>query len=184
MPTWDGELYFQYHRGVQTTQSERKRGNRKNEVLILNAEKLASIDTLFGAAYPQAGFDTSWEKILFNQFHDILPGSGIGINYVDAARKYAETSRFESTTSYVTVVACQTSPLTRRGSPMAWSVLVFNPLSWPRTEEVEVDGAVPDACGEVWRAWARGQKTGASGSSQHERDWPRQRASARGGCSR
>ena len=44
IPTWDGELYFQYHRGVQTTQSERSSGNRKNEVLILNAEKLASID--------------------------------------------------------------------------------------------------------------------------------------------
>ena len=25
IPTWDGELYFQYHRGVQTTQSEEKK---------------------------------------------------------------------------------------------------------------------------------------------------------------
>ena len=49
LPTWDGELYFQYHRGVQTTQSETKSGNRQNEVLILNAEKLASIGSLFGA---------------------------------------------------------------------------------------------------------------------------------------
>ena len=46
--------------------------------------------------YPQRNFDTAWKKILFNQFHDILPGSGIGINYVDAARKYAETSRFSN----------------------------------------------------------------------------------------
>src|ERR1017187_2189071 len=60
IPTWDGELYFQYHRGVQTTQSEEKRGNRQNEVLLLNAEKLASIDTLFGGiagGYPQQNFD-------------------------------------------------------------------------------------------------------------------------------
>ncbi len=62
LPTWDGELYFQYHRGVQTTQSETKRGNRLNEVLILNAEKLASIDSLFGMPYPEAGFDTSVEE--------------------------------------------------------------------------------------------------------------------------
>ena len=53
IPTWNGELYFQYHRGVQTTQSEEKKGNRKNEVLILEAEKLASIDMLLGGAYPQ-----------------------------------------------------------------------------------------------------------------------------------
>ncbi len=55
IPTWKGELYFQYHRGVQTTQAGEKKGNRKNEVLILEAEKLASIDTLLGASYPQDG---------------------------------------------------------------------------------------------------------------------------------
>jgi alpha-mannosidase len=93
IPTWDGELYFQYHRGVQTTQSEEKRGNRQNEELVLNAEKVASIDTLFGATWPQQNLDIAWKDILFNQFHDILPGSGIAINYVDAARKYAVASR-------------------------------------------------------------------------------------------
>ena len=95
IPTWDGELYFQYHRGVQTTQSEEKRGNRQNEELVLNAEKLASIETLFGATWPQQNFDTAWKDILFNQFHDILPGSGIAINYVDAARKYEVASRID-----------------------------------------------------------------------------------------
>ncbi len=138
LPTWDGELYFQYHRGVQTTQSETKRGNRKNEVLILNAEKLASIDSLLGAAYPQAGFNTSWEKILFNQFHDVLPGSGIGINYVDAARKYAETSRFSNDTTEAAL-----DDIATRVKSDGVSVLVFNPLSWPRTEEVEVEAQFP-----------------------------------------
>src|SRR5271165_352047 len=138
LPTWDGELYFQYHRGVQTTQSETKRGNRKNEVLILNAEKLASIDSLLGAAYPQSGFNTSWEKILFNQFHDILPGSGIGINYVDAARKYAETSRFSNNTIHAAL-----DDIGSHVKSDGVSVLVFNPLSWPRTEEVEVDAQMP-----------------------------------------
>ncbi|HEX8799632.1 MAG TPA: alpha-mannosidase, partial [Terriglobales bacterium] len=94
LPTWKGELYFQYHRGVETSQSETKRGNRKAEVALLDAEKLASIGMLFGQPYPQADFDSSWKNVLFNQFHDILPGSGIGINYVDAARKYAEVQRF------------------------------------------------------------------------------------------
>ncbi len=139
LPTWDGELYFQYHRGVQTTQSETKRGNRKNEVLILNAEKLASIDSLFGQPYPQAGFDSSWKKILFNQFHDILPGSGIGINYVDAARKYAETSRFSNDAIHAAL-----QDIASRVKSDGVSVLVFNPLSWPRTEEVEVEAQFPN----------------------------------------
>jgi alpha-mannosidase len=145
LPTWDGELYFQYHRGVQTTQSEEKKGNRKNEVLILNAEKLASINSLFGATYPQAGFNTSWEKILFNQFHDILPGSGIGINYVDAARKYEETSRFSNDTIHAAL-----EDIASHVKSDGVSVLVFNPLSWARTEEVEVEVQQPD-----WRGTAR-----------------------------
>ncbi len=138
IPEWKGELYFQYHRGVQTSQSEEKRGNRKNEVLILEAEKLASISTLFGAAYPQSGFDDSWEKILFNQFHDILPGSGIHINYVDAARKYAEASRFSNDT----IRAALENIASRVNSP-GISVLVFNPLSFARTDEVEVEAQFP-----------------------------------------
>src|SRR5271167_3699452 len=134
IPTWDGELYFQYHRGVQTSQSEEKRGNRQNEVLALNAEKVVSIDMLFGARWPQQDFDTVWKDILFNQFHDILPGSGIHINYVDAARKYEEASRIDNDMIHVAL-----ADLATRVKSDSVSVLVFNPLSWPRTGEIEVD---------------------------------------------
>ena len=125
LPVWNGELYFQYHRGVQTTQSETKRGNRKGEVALLDAEKLASIGTLFGQAYPQADFDAAWKKVLFNQFHDILPGSGIGINYVDAARKYAEVQRFSGDT-----MKSALDDLAAHVKSDDVGVLVFNPLSW------------------------------------------------------
>src|SRR5271165_5156592 len=140
IPTWDGELYFQYHRGVQTSQSEEKKGNRQNEVLALNAEKLASIDTLFGATYPQQNFDTVWKDILFNQFHDILPGSGIHINYVDAARKYAVASRMDRDMIHVAL-----ADIASRVKSDGVSVLVFNPLSWTRTEEVEFEAQFPTA---------------------------------------
>ena len=143
---------------MQTTQSETKRGNRKNEVLILNAEKLASIDSLFGAAYPQADFDSSWKKILFNQFHDILPGSGIGINYVDAARKYAETSRFSNDTIYAAL-----NDIASRVKSDGVSVLVFNPLSWTRTEEVEFEAQFPTTRDGHICGWPR-RKTDALGS--------------------
>ena len=145
IPTWDGELYFQYHRGVQTTQSEEKKGNRKNEVLILDAEKLASIDSLFGAPYPKESLDDSWKKILFNQFHDILPGSGIHINYVDAARKYAETERANRD-----IITGALNDLASRVDSAGTSVLVFNPLSWPRTEEVDVEVQFPKPMKDIF----------------------------------
>ena len=138
LPVWNGELYFQYHRGVQTTQSETKRGNRKGEVALLDVEKLASIGTLFGQPYPQADIDASWKKVLFNQFHDILPGSGIGINYVDAARKYAEVQRFSNDTMNAAL-----NDLAARVKTDDVSVLVFNPLSWASTGEIEVEAQLP-----------------------------------------
>ncbi|HEY4900628.1 MAG TPA: glycoside hydrolase family 38 C-terminal domain-containing protein [Terriglobales bacterium] len=162
LPTWTGELYFQYHRGVQTTQSETKRGNRKSEVALLDAEKLASIGTLFGETYPQADFDASWKKVLFNQFHDVLPGSGIAINYVDAARKYAEVQRFSNDTIHnsLSELAARVdfppnpgliSQANRetfgevkiQGVASSVGVLVFNPLSWTRFGPVEFDVQFP-----------------------------------------
>ncbi|HEX8893790.1 MAG TPA: glycoside hydrolase family 38 C-terminal domain-containing protein [Terriglobales bacterium] len=138
LPTWKGELYFQYHRGVETSQSETKRGNRKAEVALLDAEKLASIGMLFGQPYPQADFDSSWKNVLFNQFHDILPGSGIGINYVDAARKYAEVQRFSGD-------AIRDSMSGIASRVPAADIVVFNTLAWERTSVVELDVVRPAA---------------------------------------
>ena len=144
IPTWDGELYFQYHRGVQTSQSEEKRGNRQNEELVLNAEKIVSIETLFGASWPQQNFDTAWKDILFNQFHDILPGSGIHINYVDAARRYAVASRIDRD-----MIHAGLNDIASRVKSDGVSVLVFNPLSWTRTDEVEFEAQFAGLVKEV-----------------------------------
>ena len=159
IPTWDGELYFQYHRGVQTSQSEEKRGNRENEELVLNAEEVASIDTLFGGpsglsekcqhcahwgSYPQQDFDIAWKDILFDQFHDILPGSGIHINYVDAARKYAVASRIDND-----IIQRGLKDIASRVLSDGVSVLVFNPLSWTRTGEVEFEVQFPTGVKDV-----------------------------------
>ena len=53
VPTWKDELYFEYHRGVYTSQAETKQRIRRNEELMLNAEKYASLASLFGRPYPQ-----------------------------------------------------------------------------------------------------------------------------------
>ena len=90
LPTWNSELYLQYHRGVFTSQSETKRHNRQSEELLLNAEKFASLAFLTGADYPADRLTYAWKKVLFNQFHDVAAGSGISAIYRDADRDYAE----------------------------------------------------------------------------------------------
>jgi alpha-mannosidase len=88
IPTWKSELYFEYHRGVMTTQANHKKNMRESEVEMLDAEKWASLAWLNGRAYPAKELTEDWKKVLFNQFHDLAAGSGIGDIYKDAQKDY------------------------------------------------------------------------------------------------
>jgi alpha-mannosidase len=73
-----GELYFELHRGTYTSQAALKRGNRRGEVTLRDAELLATVAArTAGTAYPRDELRTLWQTLLLNQFHDILPGSSI-----------------------------------------------------------------------------------------------------------
>lgn len=90
LPTWNGELYLEYHRGTYTTQARNKRANRKAEVLYHRAELAAAIATLVGQPYPRERLNEGWRLILLNQFHDVIPGSSIGEVYVDSLKEYEQ----------------------------------------------------------------------------------------------
>jgi alpha-mannosidase len=89
-PVVVGELYFEYHRGVYTSQAFVKRGNRRSEQGLHDAEFLA---VARGGEYPRAELDRLWRLLLVQQFHDILPGSSIRLVYEDAERDFAELER-------------------------------------------------------------------------------------------
>ncbi len=93
LPTWNGELYLEYHRGTYTTQAHNKRGNRKSEFLLHDAEFLAAWAALAtDYEYPHTELTQAWQLLCLNQFHDILPGSSIAEVYEDSDRDY-ETIR-------------------------------------------------------------------------------------------
>ncbi len=87
--TYVGELYFSAHRGVYTSQAAIKKGNRRSEIALREAELWGSLALAKGAAYPLERMDAAWKKLLLNQFHDILPGSSIARVYEDARRDHA-----------------------------------------------------------------------------------------------
>ncbi|OWZ80875.1 alpha-mannosidase [Cryptococcus neoformans Bt85] len=91
LPYWRGELYFELHRGTYTSHASIKKGNRKSEILMRQAEYAATIASLVDTdyEYPKERFDVAWEDLLLCQFHDVLPGSGIAMIYEDAEKKYA-----------------------------------------------------------------------------------------------
>ena len=55
---------------------------------MLNAEKWSSLAWLDGTKYPADELTEDWKKVLFNQFHDLAAGSGIGVIYKDAQKDY------------------------------------------------------------------------------------------------
>ncbi len=90
LPTWNGELYLEYHRGTYTTQSRNKRANRKAEIALHNAEFLCAYAKTLNPdfAYPREAFTEAWRLVCLNQFHDIIPGSSIGPVYVESLQQY------------------------------------------------------------------------------------------------
>ena len=93
LPTWDGELYLEYHRGTYTTQANNKKWNRYLEFKLAQTEWLGSLCALCGHPYPQKELYDGWETVLRNQFHDIIPGSSIHEVYADSGEEYRKTNQ-------------------------------------------------------------------------------------------
>jgi alpha-mannosidase len=141
IPTWNSELYLEYHRGVQTTQANHKRNMRESEEQVLNAEKWASLAWLDGRPYPGAEITEDWKKILFNQFHDLAAGSGIGIIYKDAQKDYdvVRWSTNEIKAGSLEEVSSRINTATGQKDPEGQAVVVFNPLGWERSGDVTIE---------------------------------------------
>lgn len=82
--TYYGELYLAWHRGTYTAQSEIKRGVRKAEYAVREAEYLAGLMRL-ACGYQNLSdekivlkkLEELWKLLLVQEFHDILPGTSI-----------------------------------------------------------------------------------------------------------
>ena len=77
LPVLQGELNFEFA-GCYTTQTLIKKANRYGENRLLDAETAAGLVWAATAhPYPAEQMEEGWRNVLFNHFHDILPGSGV-----------------------------------------------------------------------------------------------------------
>ena len=94
VPVWNGELYFEMHRGTLTSQAKTKVGNRRCEGLLREAElwwaTAAATDVV--PAEVTAELDELWKEVLLQQFHDIIPGSSITWVYEDSEAAHAQVA--------------------------------------------------------------------------------------------
>lgn len=145
MPVWDGELYFEYHRGTLTSMGKNKRYNRKSEQMYEQLETLGVMAELKGLAYPAGVIKKGWDIILLNQFHDIIPGSAIGPVYDQTDREYEEILKSGAETALHLAEdlgdrICGQGKDTGREKPGDRKVIVINTQGYEREDTVTVSG--------------------------------------------
>ncbi len=155
-PVIKGEQNFVFQ-GCYTSQANIKLGNRRAESLLPTAETFSSLAMNFGFQYPQDSLEKAWHRVLFNQFHDLLDGSGIGDIYLDAKKWYDEAFSISRAAldSSLKTIAAQVNTASRYKD--AVPLVIFNPLNWQRTDAVEVSvgigqgRSVPTVCDDRGR---------------------------------
>ena len=140
-----GELYLPWHRGTYTSQARIKKENRLMERKLREAEMLNAIACIVKSSEnKREELEALWKVLLFNQFHDIIPGTSITRVYEDALAQLKEAG--EST-------LCLYEEAKRKlTGPNADGLLVFNSLSWEREELVEIpveEGEELICCGRL-----------------------------------
>ena len=141
IPTWQSELYLELHRGCYTTHADQKRHNRRSEDLLYQAEVFATLAQLTANhPYPKADIETAWKALLFNQFHDILPGTSIPEVFTEANKGWEQVEQIgqkvldESLKAIATTIDLPSPP-----HPKAKPIIVFNPLTWPQDAVITFD---------------------------------------------
>ena len=161
LPVWKDELYLELHRGCYTVHAEQKKYNRYCERLLYEAELWLSVATLLESdrldsqpLFPimnriieKAGFcqgegqqliEIAWKKVLFNQFHDILPGTSIPEVFTEAngdwktAIEIGENLRRSALEAIASSIDLSEAPQNAR------AIVVFNSLNWRRSQVVTI----------------------------------------------
>lgn len=137
LPVHGGDLQ-PLHEGCYTSMIRVKQAHRRLENLIAQTERLAAMAWWRGRRdYPAVALHDAWKDILFAEFHDILPGSGIPSVETDCLARLGhaeEILRRQRAGAMISLL---------RDEPKAeltqTPVFVFNPHSWPVTQEVEIE---------------------------------------------
>jgi alpha-mannosidase len=131
VPVVNDELQFVFD-GCYTTHGDIKRYNRLCERLLVDAEKFSA---LFGV-YPREALHKAWLNMLFNQFHDILDGSGTSEAYIYPKELAQETLKIADETLKTSLKGlAEKIKFSKLGVP----IVVFNSLSWDRLDVVSVN---------------------------------------------
>ena len=121
--------------GAYSTFAEAKRRNRWSEWALRTTEAMATLAMRDGGIYPTKHVARAWRLTLFNQMHDIFPGTAVFAAYDEAFKRYDEVESICSIgTNAVANVLSSAIDTHGEGIP----VVLFNTLGWDRTDPAEI----------------------------------------------
>ena len=136
---------FGYHTGDEwwlgcyTSQAKIKKLNRQMENRMVAAEKFAAIGIMHKGKpfYPREDFLKAWKILLFNQFHDIIPGTLNDLGADDVLKEYGKLDQISSQllNAGLEDIGNRINTAEMKGIP----VVVYNPLSWKVSQFVNTE---------------------------------------------
>ncbi|NNM88014.1 MAG: glycoside hydrolase family 38 [Phycisphaerae bacterium] len=152
LPTHRGELNF-CQRGCYASVAKFKYAYRRTEAMLASAERTDAVISA-GLRRPFGDLRAAWDSVLFNSFHDILPGSSIERAYdeqlawLGLAQHQAQSVGFDALNALA--MRLDTSvPQTVGDHPTAVPLLVWNPHPHSYVGHVELE-----ACLDYRPIWA------------------------------
>jgi len=138
LPVIKDELNYIFE-GCYTTHSDIKSINRKSENMLYNTEILATLANLWDLLpqnkYPGEQIKKAWKNTCFNQFHDILDGSGIHETYPHSHKLFKENiSICDSIIENSIKSLNKKIKYSSEGIP----VCIINTLGWNRKDITEI----------------------------------------------
>ncbi len=139
LPVWNGEMFYENHRGTFTSQAFVKKNNRKGEYLFTRGEMLSVFaEKLLGKEYPKEELEKGWRILMTNQFHDILPGSSIHEVFEDCRKDYAVMNKIGEDIYNGALEALSGAVTADKNSITVWNLTSVNSY-----EPIEIEG-VPE----------------------------------------
>jgi len=134
IPIWNDEMYLEQHRGCYTSHVWLKEFNRKAEIMFYQLESLISLLQPFGLTFNNEKIKKNWLQVLFNQFHDILPGSSIPEVYNDTRIDFRDV--FGNLQNYLKK---SLNYLSSKINSSGDGILVYNSLPFERKTLIELE---------------------------------------------
>jgi len=141
IPVVKNELNFVFE-GCYTTHGDIKLMNRRGEGMLHEAEALSSMASTMGLPYPGEELEAAWQRVLFNQFHDLLDGSAIHVAYEHSRQIFSEAAQ-----ACDRLIRRATSQIVGDGEDKPQrGITAFNALGWERLDVARLP--LPEGVGE------------------------------------